>query len=163
MTEEKIDIFCSLDNTELGLLDDADVICTKLRVHFNLHAKVIQIVPGSRLYTENDIRAAMDKSKLVLIFGTKHYGGENTNTSFGTKEQLELIALRKSPYYIIKMCEHFKYARVRELFDGLGPFTQWNCRGSSRSEWNRSDPLPEDLIGNIAQAYMSACRYRLGK
>lgn len=162
---DRIDIFCSLDNTEIGILDDADNICTKLRIHFNLNVKVVQIVPGSRLYTDKDVREAMDKSKLVLIFGTKHYGGnENENvTSFGTKEQLEIIALRKLPYYIIKMCNNFKYTRVRELFDGLGPFTQWNCRGSARSEWNRSDPLPEDMIGNIAQAYMSASRYRLEK
>ena len=86
---------------------------------------------------EEVICEALDKCKMVIVFGTATYG--RSTTSFSTYHEINYTIDEKRPFYLIKMCDRWEETHVRMKFGQRTMYTLWMP----------GDPMPNDLIANI--------------
>ena len=86
---------------------------------------------------EEVICEALDKCKMVIVFGTATYG--RSTTSFSTYHEINYTIDEKKPFYLIKMCDRWEETHVRMKFGQRTMYTLWMP----------GDPMPNDLIANI--------------
>jgi hypothetical protein len=92
-----------------------------------------------------DIAHAVDACELFVVLGTKHYG-EQGDSRFSTRQELQLAIDRRKPIFLIKRCVG--------AFEFADPLTQMYLPTSMfHQEWLPHQKMPEmfyeNLVGNI--------------
>jgi hypothetical protein len=84
------------------------------------------------------IAAALDACELFVVLGTKGYG-EQGDTRFSTREELQFAVDHDKPIFLIKRCDEF-----------ADPLTRSHLPASMfRQEWLPHTNMPQDLVDNI--------------
>jgi hypothetical protein len=85
-----------------------------------------------------EIASALDACELFVVLGTTGYG-EQGDSRFSTREELEFVVSRRKPICLIKRCEAF-----------ADPLTQMYLPASMLHQvWDPLTDMPEDLVDNI--------------
>ena len=86
-----------------------------------------------------DIAENLQKSKLVVIFGTETYGIK-TASSFSTYQEMIYILDKKKPFFLIKMCDEFREPLTDFYFNSTISYFMWDANAPM---------LPMDLVSHI--------------
>jgi hypothetical protein len=85
-----------------------------------------------------DVARAVDACELFVVLGTENYGVQG-ESSFSTRQELQLAVDRRKPIFLIKRCDEF-----------ADPLTQMYLPASMmHREWYPSTAMPEDLLSDI--------------
>ncbi len=90
------------------------------------------------------VSSALAECDLAVVLGTTLYGWETASKTVCTAKQMEyIINEQKKPFFLVKMCERFRFRGPRENFRGTirattrgkgkGKFPTSSSRGSCRS------------------------------
>ncbi|CAE7660400.1 NXNL2, partial [Symbiodinium microadriaticum] len=138
--KEVVDIFFSLRFGEA--MDQAVMVRKLLKEQYDINGCIIEVPPGQDIAEQ--VAEKLNSAKMVLIFGTETYGTGTVN--FSTKEELQFLMDEKKPFFLIKMCEKFSVARTRLSLSNAVSYVKWNP----------GDPVPDNLISEIANKFEDA-------
>lgn len=94
----------------------------------------------------------IDRSRLVVILGTKTYG-KDTGVGFCTADELKFIMSEKKSIFLVKMCDRFEEALARFRLGVNVMFYEWKPADSSQQAI-----IPKPLVDSIMKKFQDLRR-----
>lgn len=98
----QVGIFCSL-RFDSNTLSVARPVRDALVLR-GIPTVIVEKLPGQDVAAA--VATGLNWCKLVLIFGTHHYGAPGS-VPFSTREEMSFVKTQHIPFYLIKMCDQF--------------------------------------------------------
>lgn len=137
------DVFFSMRFTNSDLMAQAQSLRKELLAKKRINAIIVNTENSESIFKV--VVDNISQATIVVIFGTEDYG-EDTGTGYSSYDELTYIRESRKPFFLIKMCENFKYAS-----------TQFRLPNSlMAARWDIGQPVSEEMLEQISRRFQCA-------